>query len=338
MTARPSFSIASSACLDTADFDSIELNSALLNDVLCGLSARQKNIPAHWLYDRRGSELFEAITQLPEYYPTRTERAILERNAADMAHLIGPGHAVVEFGSGSASKTPILLAATRPSVYVPIDISAEFLHASAKTMAGIFPGLPIYPVVGDFTEPLRLPRLDFSPRLGFFPGSTIGNLLAPAAAKLLRSIAATLGSGSMLLIGIDRIKSTDILLPAYNDAQGVTAEFNLNLLHRINRELEGDIPVEAFRHSAIWNPAGSRIEMHLEASRDVRFEVAGQPFQLRSGETIHTENSIKYGASDMQQLLNAGGWIPVKEWLDDSRIFSVVLARTAGLGMPQMQS
>jgi dimethylhistidine N-methyltransferase len=317
MTARLALTYA-----DTAEFD-----PAFLDDVLYGLSAAQKVVPARWLYDRKGSELFEAITRLPEYYPTRTERAILEHNAADMARLIGPQHAVIEFGSGSSAKTPILLSAIDPSAYVPIDISADFLHESTDVLSKRFPKLTMHPVVGDFTQPLRLPPLGNPPRLGFFPGSTIGNLLAPAAVNLLRSMAATLGPDAKLLIGIDRIKSPAILIPAYNDAQGITAEFNLNLLHRINRELAGDIPVNAFHHKAIWNDAESRIEMHLEASRNVAFEIGGQYFSMRAGETIHTENSIKYGTRDMRLLLSAGGWSVQKEWCDEDQLFSVVLAQ-----------
>lgn len=318
MSARPQL-----AFTDYGGFD-----TAFLNDVLCGLSAQRKVIPARWLYDRRGSEIFEAITGLPEYYPTRTERAILERNASDMARLIGCGHAVIEFGAGSASKTPILLAAIEPSIYVPIDISGDFLHDSTEKLSQIFPALEMYPLVGDFTRPLQLPPLGAAPRLGFFPGSTIGNLVAPQAVDLLRAMAATLGAGAKLLIGIDRIKPTDILLPAYNDAAGITAEFNLNLLYRINRELEGNIPVTAFRHRARWNDAAARIEMHLEALRHVSFEVAGHVFRMQAGETIHTENSIKYGSRDMRLLLSAGGWTPLQEWCDDEQFFSVVLAQS----------
>jgi dimethylhistidine N-methyltransferase len=319
MSARPQLAFADDTGFDTA----------FLNDVLFGLAARQKVIPARWLYDRRGSELFEAITGLPEYYPTRTERAILEHNAADMARRIGRGHAVIEFGAGSASKTPILLAAIEPSIYIPIDISGDFLHDSTRKLSRIFPDLDMHPVVGDFTRPLQLPPLGASPRLGFFPGSTIGNLVAPQAVDLLRAMAATLGAGAKLLIGIDRIKPAEILLPAYNDAAGITAEFNLNLLHRINRELEGDIPVAAFRHRAVWNDAAARIEMHLEALRNVSFEVAGHVFSMHAGETIHTENSIKYGLRDMRLLLSAGGWTPLQEWCDDAQHFSVVLAQSS---------
>lgn len=312
-----------------------DADPAFLHDVLRGLAMPQKVVPARWLYDRRGAELFELITRLPEYYPTRTERALLASHAAAMAHHIGPHHTVIEFGAGSASKTPLLLAAIQPAAYVPVDISGEFLNASARQLAALFPELPVHPVVGDFTRPLQLPMLDDAPRLGFFPGSTIGNLVAPAAVDLLRSMAATLGPAAKLLIGFDRLKPAALLLPAYNDAQGVTAAFNLNLLQRINRELDGTLPVTAFRHQAIWNETETRIEMHLEAMRELAFTVAGQRFHMRAGETLHTENSIKYGPRDMRLLLQAGGWSPLQEWSDDAQLFSVVLAQASGSGTMQ---
>ena len=299
---------------------------AFLAEVLAGLSARQKVVPARWLYDHRGSELFEAITTLPEYYPTRTEHSILERHAKEIAERVGRGRVVIEFGSGSSTKTPLLLSAIEPEAYVPIDVSGEFLHESLHVLSRSFPALPVHPVVGDFTKPMQLPRLGHSPRLGFFPGSTIGNFVAPEAVDLLRTMAATLGDAAQLLIGVDRIKDPQILVPAYDDAAGVTAQFNLNLLDRINRELSGTMPVGAFRHRAIWNDDEARIEMHLMATRDLSFEVADQMFRMRAGETIHTENSIKYGTRDVRVLLRAGGWTPVAEWTDARQLFSVVLA------------
>jgi dimethylhistidine N-methyltransferase len=300
--------------------------SAFRTDVLAGLSARQKVVPARWLYDHRGSELFEAITVLPEYYPTRTERSILERHAQDIAQRAGGGRVVIEFGSGSSTKTPLLLSAIEPQAYVPIDVSGEFLHESVQTLARSFPALPIHPVVGDFTRPMPLPRLGRAPRLGFFPGSTIGNFVAPEAVDLLRTMAATLGEGAQLLIGVDRIKDPQVLLPAYDDADGVTAQFNLNLLERINRELDGTIPIDAFRHRAVWNDDEARIEMHLLATREVAFEVAGRVFRMGAGETIHTENSIKYDPRGARLLLRAGGWTPVAEWTDAQQHFAVLLA------------
>ena len=296
-------------------------------DVLTGLTLRPRAIPARWFYDRRGSELFEAITALPEYYPTRTETAILERIGPELARTIGPDHAVVEFGSGSSTKTPLLLDAIAPAAYVPIDISGDFLRDSAARLGARFPGLPVAPVEADFTRPIRLPDgVAAMPRLGFFPGSTIGNMLATPAIDLLRSMRGTLGEGARLLIGIDRIKPLDVLIPAYDDAAGVTAAFNLNLLHRINRELDGTIPVDAFVHRAIWNDDRARIEMHLEALRDTRFTVEGRPFTVGAGETIHTENSHKYGPRDARLLLRAGGWTPVAEWTDAADMFALILA------------
>jgi dimethylhistidine N-methyltransferase len=297
-------------------------------DVRAGLAAPIRAIPARWLYDRRGSELFEAITRLPEYYLTRTETALLERRCPDVARIAGPGQAVVEFGSGASVKIRILLAAADPSAYVPIDISGDFLREAAASLAEDFPGLAVHPIEADFTRPIELPEaLGGLPKLGFFPGSTIGNMIPATGTDLLRAMRRTLGTGALLFIGFDRVKDPAELLSAYDDAAGVTAEFNLNLLVRINRELGGDIPVEAFRHRAIWNEKLSRIEMHLEATRDLGFEVAGTPFSMSAGETIHTENSHKYGERDARLLLLAGGWTPVEEWTDEEERFALVLAR-----------
>ena len=297
------------------------------DDVLAGLAAPIPAVPARWLYDHRGSELFEEITRLPEYYPTRTETALLERYSGEIATMVGTGEAVVEFGSGSSAKTPILLRAVRPSAYVPIDISGDFLRESATALRAEFPALPVYPVEADFMRAIELPgAVAAAPKLGFFPGSTIGNLVARTAVDLLRTMRQTLGEGSRLLIGMDRIKDVDVLLQAYDDAAGVTARFNLNLLHRINAELDGDIPVDAFRHRAVWNDEMSRIEMHLEALRDVAFTISGTAFAFKAGETIHTENSHKYGHRDSRLMLRAAGWGVVHEWADDQQWFSVILA------------
>ncbi|MCK1492178.1 L-histidine N(alpha)-methyltransferase [Bradyrhizobium sp. 180] len=305
-----------------------DVDPAFRDDVLQGLSAEPRAVPARWLYDARGSELFEAITALPEYYPTRIERSILSSAIGEIAALTGPNRAVIEFGSGSSAKTPILLSQVSPVAYVPIDISGEFLRDSAAVLSDKFPKLPIYPVIADFTRGFALPdAINGAPRLGFFPGSTIGNLVVPAAVDLLRLISTSLGAGSMLLIGIDRVKEQEILLPAYNDPNGVTAAFNLNLLHRINRELGGSLPVEDFRHLVRWNDAEARIEMHLEARQDVQFEIDGWAFSIAKGETIHTENSLKYGLRDAFVLLRAGGWTPIAEWADQDEFFSLILAK-----------
>ncbi len=300
-------------------------------DVLEGLARRPRAIPARWFYDRRGSELFEKITDLPEYYPTRTETALLESIGPELVARIGVGRAVVEFGSGSSTKTPLVLGAIRPSAYVPIDISGDFLRESSRALSNAFPDLLILPFEADFTRPLTLPRtISTAPKLGFFPGSTIGNLIPRAAVDLLRAMRASLGAdengGAMLLIGMDRIKDEAVLVPAYDDTAGVTAAFNMNLIERINRELDGTMPVEAFRHRAIWNDDRARIEMHLEATRDAAFAVDGRPFTIRAGETIHTENSHKYGPRDARILLRSGGWTPVAEWTDPEDRFAVYLA------------
>jgi dimethylhistidine N-methyltransferase len=297
-------------------------------DVLAGLAAPIPAIPARWLYDLRGSELFEQITALPEYYPTRIEMALLQTHCREVAEIVGTGDAVVEFGSGSSAKTPILLEAIQPSAYVPIDISGAFLRESAAELQQHFPELPIHPVEADFMQPITLPEaVRGATKLGFFPGSTIGNLVPRTAVDLLRAMKDTLGAGAWLLIGMDRIKSVDVLLAAYDDAAGVTAAFNLNLLHRINAELEGTIDVAAFRHRAVWNDARSRIEMHLEAVRDTGFTVAGQAFLFAAGSTIHTENSHKYGYRDARLLLLAAGWGVVHEWTDPDSQFAILLAQ-----------
>ncbi|MFN3389492.1 MAG: L-histidine N(alpha)-methyltransferase [Allosphingosinicella sp.] len=304
-----------------------EADPAFRRDVLAGLAAPVRAIPARWLYDRRGSELFEEITRLPEYYPTRTETALLERHCDDVARIAGTGDAVVEFGSGASVKTRILLRCVKPGAYVPIDISGDFLRDAAASLRDDFPDLPVYPVEADFMKPIALPRaVAEATKLGFFPGSTIGNMVAATAVDLLRGMKETLGLGSFLLIGMDRIKDAGELERAYDDAAGVTAAFNLNLLHRINRELGGDIPVEAFRHKAVWNDPLARIEMHLEAMRDVAFEVGGERFAMRAGETIHTENSHKYGPREARLLLKAGGWTVAAEWTDPEGRFALILA------------
>ncbi|PHP20055.1 L-histidine N(alpha)-methyltransferase [Sphingobium sp. IP1] len=304
------------------------IDPAFRRDILAGLARSPKATPPIWFYDRRGSELFEDITDLPEYYPTRTETALLARHGNDFAAAIGPGRAVVEFGAGSARKTPHLLRAIAPAAYVPIDISGDFLRTSSAELASAFPGLPVLPLVGDFTGALALPdAIDGLPRLGFFPGSTIGNSEPDTAVDLLRAMRRLLGDEAMLLIGMDRIKDRDRLIAAYDDEAGVTAAFNRNLLVRINRELEGDLPVDAFAHRAIWNDEKARIEMHLEATEPLHFHVAGQCFHMKTGETIHTESSHKYGARDERLLLRAGGWEPTAEWMDPDGLFALVLAK-----------
>ena len=296
-------------------------------DVINGLSEPIPAIPARWLYDRRGSELFDEITRLPEYYPTRTETALLDAKMPEIARLIPAASAVVEFGAGSATKTPILLHAVRPRAYVPIDISGDYLRESAGTIDRDFPDMAVHPVEADFTNHVELPAaIGDLPRLGFFPGSTIGNFVPRSATDLLRHFRAILGTGARLLIGMDRVKGVERLIAAYDDPQGVTAEFNLNLLRRINRQLEADIPLDAFRHQARWNDMLGRIEMHLVATRDVTFSIEDKHFSFAKGATIHTENSHKYGPRGARLLLLAGGWTPLAEWMDADEDFALILA------------
>jgi L-histidine N-alpha-methyltransferase len=300
---------------------------AFRGDVLAGLSAPIRAIPARWLYDRRGSELFDEITRLPSYYPTRTETAIFRSIMAEIAARIPAGAAVVEFGAGSQTKTPILLEAIAPAAYVPVDISGDYLEQSAAELQQLFPRVEVMPVVADFARPFTLPGgIAHLPRLGFFPGSTIGNFVPSSATDLMRQFRHLLGPGAQLLIGMDRVKPVERLIAAYDDPEGVTAQFTLNILTRINRELDGDIPVGAFRHEARWNDILSRIEIHLVATRDVRFSISGRSFAFQAGESIHAENSHKYGPRGARLLLLAGGWTPVAEWSDEGGDFSIVLA------------
>ena len=309
------------------DRDEDGVDRAFREDVLAGLHHDPKAIPARWFYDAEGSRLFEKITQVEEYYPTRSETEILGARGAEFAELIGPGRAVVEFGSGSSVKTPILLRAVKPAVYVPIDISGEFLRESNAVLAKDFPDLDIAPVEADFMHPVEMPEAAQKlPRIGFFPGSTIGNMVPRTGVDLLRRMRENLGEGALLLIGMDRVKDEEILVPAYDDSAGVTADFNLNLIDRINREIGGDMPREKFRHRAVWNASHSRIEMHIEALEPVDFTVGGERFHMEAGETIHTENSHKYTPSGARLLLRSGGWTPVAEWTDPDDKFALLLA------------
>ncbi|WP_395397555.1 L-histidine N(alpha)-methyltransferase [Novosphingobium sp. BL-8A] len=310
--------------IEKSDFS---FDPAFRADVLNGLSQTQKAIPARWFYDLEGSRLFEAITRLAEYYPTRVERGLLDRHAGQVADRLGLAPTIVEFGSGSSIKTRILLDAMPGATYVPVEICGEFLAEACAGLSADFPHVEILPVEANFMNPVSLPSPRGSgPMLGFFPGSTIGNLQPRAAVDLLRSMRATLGEGSSLLIGIDRLKDRQRLLRAYDDADGITARFNLNLLQRLNRELDGTVPIGAFQHRARWNDDWSRVEMHLEATRPVEFEIAGETFALDHGETIHTENCHKYTPAQMRTLLQAGGWCEECHWVDGDGDFSLILA------------
>jgi L-histidine N-alpha-methyltransferase len=304
-----------------------EQRAALIGDALAGLSAARKTLPCKWLYDAEGCRLFEAITRLPEYYPTRTEVAILTEQAAAIAAAVGPGRAVVEFGPGDGAKAALLLGGlATPAAYVPVDIAPEWLEDAASRVASAHPGLPVLPVVADFTLPFSLPkRLGAAPRLGFFPGSTIGNFEPEGAVAFLRRARTTLGSGSRMLLGADLVKAPAVLEAAYDDAAGVTAAFDLNLLHRLNREAGADFDVAAFRHRAIWNTALERVEMHLVAQREQVARLAGRVIRFAAGETIHTESSHKYRPERLAELAAAAGWRVEQRWTDPRALFSVWL-------------
>jgi dimethylhistidine N-methyltransferase len=309
---------------------------AFARDVLDGLARPAKAIPCLWLYDRRGSELFEDITTLDEYYPTRTETRLLAALAPELATRIGPGADLVELGSGSSTKTRLLLQAM-PALarYLPVDISADFLHDAVAALRRDFPGLAVEPVVADFSAPFTLPALPLArgaaaaPRLGFFPGSTIGNFMPEAAVALLANFAHALGAGAWLLIGVDTTRDPARLVPAYDDARGVTAAFDLNLLARANRELGADFDLDAFRHEARFDAAHGRVEMHLVSTRAQEVAVRGRRFAFREGESIHTENAYKYDDDTFRALAARAGWQCERAWRDDAGSgFSVYLART----------
>jgi L-histidine N-alpha-methyltransferase len=295
--------------------------------VLAGLSAPRKSLPCKFFYDAAGSKLFDRICELPEYYPTRTELGILSERAGEMAALLGPGAGVVEFGSGSAAKVGLILAKLeRPSLYVPVDISRGHLLAGAAGVARAFPRLRVAPVCADYTQRFELPAAAhaLSGRLaGFFPGSTIGNFTAAQARLFLVRTRRTLGRGAVMLIGVDLRKDPAILNAAYDDAAGVTAAFNLNLLHRINRELDGGFDVSAFLHSAHWNAAEGRVEMHLLSRRAQRVRIGSRHFDFAEGESIHTENSYKYTVEGFRELAAAAGYTPLECWTDQQQLFSV---------------
>jgi dimethylhistidine N-methyltransferase len=294
-------------------------------DVVAGLSADPKQLLPKYFYDETGSQLFEEITQLPEYYLTRTELQILHDKAPAIAALIPRDAVLVELGAGSAIKAKILLeAAPQISAYVPVDISAEFLGSEAAKLSRDIPRVAVHPVATDFTKPFELPAaLQGRPRVGFFPGSTIGNFEPHEAAELLKQAGRILGPEALLIIGADLVKDRDVLHAAYNDAAGVTAKFNLNLLARINRELGADFNLGAFEHHACYNTERSRIEVYLASRRRQKVHVAGKTFDFRAGETIHTENSYKFTIKSFGALVRGAGWDPRAVYTDAKQYFSV---------------
>lgn len=302
-----------------------EARETFARDVVAGLTASRKTLRPKYFYDEEGSRLFEEITQAPEYYPTRTEIGILEDKGAEIAHLIPAGGALVEFGAGSSVKIrTVLRALDKLEVYVPVDISGDFLAAQAEELQSDFPDLNVCPVAADFTRPFALPAIaEDRPRVGFFPGSTIGNFDPPDAEAFLRHAAKILGRGARMIVGVDLVKSRDVLRAAYNDSDGVTAAFNLNLLRRINRELGGDFDLDQFEHRAVFNESRSRVEMHLVSRERQRVSVCGKKVEFSPGETIHTECSYKYTIDTFSDLVERAGWSRVESWTDDRDWFSV---------------
>ncbi len=301
--------------------------------VLQGLGGTPKTLPSKFFYDAEGSRLFDRICELPEYYPTRTECALLEARASDIAALVGPHAGLIEFGSGSSVKIRLLLAALRhPAVYVPVDISRKHLLAAAASLAADFPDLQIAPVCADYTNRFALPRLPGSrPRrlAGFFPGSTIGNFTPSEAAGFLRRAGHLLGRGSLMIVGVDLPKDPAVLEAAYDDAAGVTAAFNLNLLARINRELDADFDLAAFAHEARWNARDSRVEMHLVSRVAQSARIGGNRVAFAAGESIHTENSYKYTLAGFADLACSAGYDPVAGWTDPANLFSIHVLKAA---------
>lgn len=293
--------------------------------VVEGLSKPRKTLPCRYFYDERGSELFEEITRLPEYYPTRTEAWILAEHADEMVKEIGAGDVIVEFGSGSSLKTEILLARVHAhTAYVPIDVSAAALAGAAARLGRRYGHLDVRPLLGDFSQPIVFPSdLKARRKIGFFPGSTIGNLPPPDAIQLLAHFGRLLGADARLIVGIDLKKDSRTLVRAYDDSAGVTAAFNLNILARINRELGANFDTSAFRHEAIYDSVEGRIEMHLVSVPDQTVALCGRKFHFGAEERIHTENSYKYSVPDFQSLASAAGWRPVRFWTDAANHFSV---------------
>lgn len=302
--------------------------ASFLSDVLDGLSRPRKEIPSKYLYDECGSELFERITELPEYYLTRSEQAIMSRHADAMAGALGPGCLLIEYGSGSSRRTRLLLNCLRqPAGYIPIDIAERQLAVAADHLRREYPDIPIMPLVADFTEKFEIPTMDrpVQRRVVYFPGSTIGNFHPAEAGQLLRHMGTIVGDGGAVLLGIDMHKSAAIIEPAYNDAQGVTAAFNLNLLQRINRELDADFDVASFEHRATFNRKQSRIEMELLSQREQQVRIDGSSFQFDRGESIVTEYSYKYRPEDFKELVRNAGFNVQDVWMDEGQLFSVQL-------------
>jgi L-histidine Nalpha-methyltransferase len=298
--------------------------AAFADDVIGRLAQHPKRLSPKYFYDATGSELFEQITVLPEYYPTRTELGILRDRGAEIAAILPAGSALVEFGAGATTKVRLLLEHCEFGAYVPVDISGDFLNGQAEGLRKDFPGLRVYPVAADFTAPFALPaEIAGMPKVGFFPGSTIGNFEPQEAADFLRSARNILGSGAQMIIGVDLEKDERLLYNAYNDSAGVTARFNLNVLVRINHELGGNFDLSSFSHRSVYNRDRHRIEMHLISRKAQSVRILGNTFSFRPGESIHTENSYKYSLERFTELARSAGWTVRESWTDAAKMFSV---------------
>jgi dimethylhistidine N-methyltransferase len=295
----------------------------MAEEVKAGLSGEPKTLSPKFFYDKRGSELFDRITQQPEYYPTKTELDLLKQHMPEIAELVGSDSILMELGSGSSIKIRLLLESLQPDIYVPMDISREHLIASSQKLAADYPWLEIHAACVDYSHPWKIP--DFGPGHynAFFPGSSIGNFEPDAALKLLKQISALVGQNGGLLMGVDVKKDITLLENAYNDANGVTADFNLNILAHINQHLHANFERENFAHKAFYNEFDGRIEMHLESLCDHQVTIGGNVFDFTEGETIHTENSYKYTVEELQSLAAKAGFKPVKVWMDENQLFSI---------------
>ncbi|MEW8624782.1 MAG: L-histidine N(alpha)-methyltransferase [Candidatus Thiodiazotropha sp.] len=302
---------------------------SLYDAVVQGLSKRQKSIPPKFFYDKRGSELFDQICQQPEYYLPTVERRMLEQNAAEIADLAGHGRVLIEPGAGSASKVRLLLDALQPSAFVPMDISFEYLKSSATALAEEYPWLSIRAACVDYTHSLPVPEsVPPGSRLLFFPGSSLGNFNKQEACEFLRLVHNTLGRDGMLLIGIDTKKNHGLLNAAYNDAAGLTAEFNLNLLHRVQNELNADLDPNNFAHKAFYNNEAGRIEMHLISKFKHTLRIDGHAFEFEEGECLHTENSYKYSPDEFISMASLNGFQSLRCWVDDQGLFAIYLLQS----------
>ena len=298
-------------------------------EVCEGLSSAPPQIPPKFFYDEEGSRLFDAITHLEAYYPTRTEIALLRQHGAEIARLLGQGTALIELGSGSDAKIRTLLDVLKPAEYVPLDISESHLREAASGIAADYPHMQVQAVCVDYTQNFALPPIESGTRVAFYPGSSVGNFEPAEVVMLLRRVAAMVGSGGRLLVGVDLEKDAARLNAAYNDEDGATARFNRNLLVRMRNELEADVDVDAFAHHAHYNAAARRVEMHLCATRPTHIALDGQAFGFAEGHCIHTENSYKYSVDAFHALATRAGFSSERVWCDDEKLFSVHCLRAA---------